>query len=128
MLAFARKQTIAPKALDLNESISGALNLLNRIIGEDINIHWHAEPDLWKVKMDPSQMDQILANLCVNARDAISGVGNLTIAARNQVLDKHFVSVRAGMTPGEYVMLTVSDDGCGMDKETQGRIFEPFFT
>jgi CheY-like chemotaxis protein len=83
---------------------------------------------LWSVKVDPSQIDQILANLCVNARDAISGMGNLTIGTRNRTLDESYCSARVGLEPGEYVMLSVGDDGCGMDKETQSRIFEPFYT
>jgi PAS domain S-box-containing protein len=128
LLAFARKQTIAPKLMDLNETIAGTLKMLKRIIGENIKLKWLPEVDLWPVSADPSQIDQIMANLCVNARDAISGVGNLTIETRNRTLDENYCSARSYLAPGDYVMLTVRDDGCGMDKETQSHIFEPFFS
>jgi len=128
LLAFARKQTIAPKVLDLNETIEGMLKMLRRLIGEDIDVAWKPDTNLWKVKMDPSQIDQILANLCVNARDAIEGVGKVTIETENVVLDENYCADRAGFVPGDYVMLGVSDDGCGMDEETLANVFEPFFT
>ncbi|MDQ1335076.1 MAG: hypothetical protein QG552_2026 [Thermodesulfobacteriota bacterium] len=128
LLAFARKQTIAPKVLDLNETIEGMLKMLRRLIGENINLAWEPATDLWPVKMDPSQIDQILANLCVNARDAISGVGKVTIETRNTVLNEADCAQHPGAVPGEYVMLAVSDTGCGMDRETLEDIFEPFFT
>jgi len=128
LLAFARKQTISPKVLDLNETVDGMLKMLRRLIGEDIDLAWEPGRHLWSVKMDPTQIDQILANLCVNARDAISGVGKVTIETENVVLDETYCADRAGFVPGEYVMLAVSDDGCGMDKETLANAFEPFFT
>jgi CheY-like chemotaxis protein len=128
LLAFARKQTIAPQVLDLNETVAGMLTMLKRLIGEDIDLHWQMEADLWPVRVDPSQIDQILANLCVNARDAISGVGKLTIELGNRTFDEDFCAAHAGLVPGEYVLLAVSDDGCGMDKETLSHLFEPFFT
>jgi signal transduction histidine kinase/DNA-binding response OmpR family regulator len=128
LLAFARKQTIAPKVLDLNETLEGMLKMLRRLIGEDIVLAWLPADGLWPVKVDPSQIDQILANLCVNARDAISGVGKVTIETRNVVLDEAYCAEHVECVPGDYVLLAVDDNGCGMDKETLGKLFEPFFT
>jgi len=128
LLAFARKQTIVPKVLNLNDAVAEMLKLLPRLIGEDISLTWLPGRDLKPVKIDPSQIDQILANLCVNARDAIGGVGNITLETRNVSLDANFCSAHAGSVSGEYVMLTVKDDGCGMSPETLAQIFEPFFT
>ncbi|MEA5114354.1 MAG: PAS domain S-box protein [Geobacteraceae bacterium] len=128
LLAFARKQAIAPKLLDLNETVEGMLNILRRLIGEDVDLAWKPGGELWPVKVDPSQLDQILTNLCVNARDAIAGVGKVIIETANAVFDKDYCSHNLGFVPGEYVLLAVSDDGCGMDRETLGNIFDPFFT
>ena len=128
LLAFARKQTIAPKVLDLNETVARTLKMLQRLIGEDIHLAWQPAADIWLLKLDPSQVDQILTNLCVNARDSIEGVGKITIETGNLVLDQQYCDHHAEVTPGEYVRLAVSDNGCGMGKETLNRIFEPFFT
>jgi two-component system, cell cycle sensor histidine kinase and response regulator CckA len=128
LLAFARKQTIAPKVLDLNTNIESMLKMLRRLIGEDIDLVWLPGKSLWSVKMDPSQIDQILANLCVNARDAIEGVGKITIETATKVFDPDYCTDHTGSVPGEFVMLTISDNGCGMDKEILNNIFEPFFT
>ncbi|MCG2749299.1 MAG: PAS domain-containing protein [Desulfobulbaceae bacterium] len=128
LLAFARKQTVAPKALDLNEAVEGMLKMLRRLIGEDINLVWLPDSDLWQIKIDPSQIDQILANLCVNARDAITGVGKVTIETHTVTFDEAYCADHAEFQPGDFVMLAVSDDGQGMDKETLDKIFEPFFT
>ena len=128
LLAFARKQIIAPEVLDLNETVEDMLKMLRHLIGEDIDLIWAPGHGLWQVKMDPSQIDQILANLCVNSRDAISGVGKVAIETRNTVLDEAYCAEHVEAAPGEYVMLAVSDNGCGMDRETQENIFEPFFT
>jgi len=128
LLAFARKQTISPKVLSLNDTVAGMVKMLGRLIGEDIDLAWKPDPDLWAVKMDPSQVDQILANLCVNARDAIAGVGKITIETQNTVFDEAYCRDHAGFIPGEFVMLAVSDNGCGMDRETLANVFEPFFT
>ncbi|MFO7985022.1 MAG: response regulator [Desulfatiglandaceae bacterium] len=128
LLAFARKQVIAPTVLDLNETVEDMLKMLRRLIGEDIDLAWEPDTHLWPVKMDPSQIDQILANLCVNVRDAIAGVGKVTIETQNGVLSEDYCAEHAGFVPGEYVMLGVSDDGCGMDRETLTNAFEPFFT
>jgi PAS domain S-box-containing protein len=128
LLAFARKQTIAPRVLDLNETVTSMLRMLQRLIGEDIDLVWKPGRALWPIKMDPAQVDQILANLAVNARDAIAGVGNLTIETENVTFDEDYCAAHAEITPGDYVMLAVSDTGCGMDKATQQHLFEPFFT
>jgi len=128
LLAFARKQTIAPIVLDLNESVENMLKMLRRLIGEDIDLAWLPMMDLGNIKMDPSQIDQILANLCVNARDAIKGVGQVTIETKNMVFDEAYCADHTGFSPGKFVLLAVSDNGCGMDKEILNNIFEPFFT
>jgi two-component system cell cycle sensor histidine kinase/response regulator CckA len=128
LLAFARKQTISPKVLDLNGTAEGLLKMLGRLIGEDISIEWIAAPDLWKVRIDPAQVDQVLANLLVNARDAISGKGRITIGTANVLLDEVFCAGHRGFVPGRYVMLSIKDDGCGMDGGTLAHIFEPFYT
>lgn len=128
LLAFARRQTITPKVIDLNETIEGMLKMLRRLIGEDIDLAWNPGMSIWPVTMDPSQLDQILANLCVNARDAIEGVGKVTIETANAFFDENYYRHNAEVVVGEYVLLAVSDDGCGMEKETLAQIFDPFFT
>jgi len=128
LLAFARKQIIAPRLLDLNAAVASALKLLRRLIGEDIDLAWVPSPQLWAVKMDPTQLDQLLANLAVNARDAIGGVGRLTIETENATISQAYCAEHTDARPGDYVLLAVSDDGCGMDQETVTRLFEPFFT
>lgn len=128
LLAFARKQTIAPVVLDLNLSVEAILQMLRRLIGEDIDLAWRPSSALWPLCMDPSQIDQILANLCVNARDAIAGVGKVTIETDNVVFDQSYCDDHPEFAPGQYVMLAVSDNGCGMSKEILGKLFEPFFT
>ncbi len=128
LLAFARKQIIAPVVLDLNDTVTGMLKMLQRLIGEDIHIVWQPGPNLWAACMDPGQIDQILANLCVNARDAITGVGKLTIETANHVFDADYCARHAGFKPGDFVMMAVSDNGCGMDQQTLANLFEPFFT
>jgi len=128
LLAFARKQTIAPRVLDLNDTVEGILKMLRRLIGEDIDLVWKPDTFLWPVRVDPAQVDQVLANLCVNARDAIFGTGKVTIETNNVFFDQAYCASHAEAKPGQYVMLAVSDDGCGMDKETLGNLFEPFFT
>nr|MBF0223677.1 PAS domain-containing protein [Desulfobulbaceae bacterium] len=128
LLAFARKQTISPKKIDLNDTVESMLNMLRRLIGEDIDLVWQPSTHLWAVKMDPSQIDQILANLCVNARDAIAGVGKLTIETGKKTFDEAYCKEHMGFIPGDFVQLAVSDNGCGMDKDTLNKLFEPFFT
>ena len=128
LLAFARKQTAAPKILHLNETVEGMLQMIQRLIGEQIELKWNPGADIGPVKMDPSQIDQILVNLCVNARDAIGSGGRIQIETRNQVFDETACTGHVGIRPGEYVRLSVRDTGCGMDAETIAQIFEPFFT
>lgn len=128
LLAFARKQTASPRVLDLNETVEGMLKMLRRLIGEDVQLLWLPGTVGTKVRMDPSQLDQMLANLCVNARDAINGTGKVTIETTSTILEPSDCAERPGVEPGEYVLLSVTDDGCGMNKETLGRLFEPFFT
>jgi two-component system, cell cycle sensor histidine kinase and response regulator CckA len=128
LLAFARRQTATPKVLDLDETVEGMLKMLRRLIGENIELIWRPGKSLWTVKMDPSQLDQILANLCINSRDAIAGVGRIIIETRPVVIDEAYCSTHSGVAPGQYVLVCVSDDGSGMDRETLDKLFEPFFT
>jgi PAS domain S-box-containing protein len=128
LLAFARKETIAPEVLDLNVTIESTLKILRRLIGENIELAWLPGKEIRPVLMDTSQIDQILANLCINARDAIADVGRITIETGKVVFDSAYCVDHAGFLPGEFVMLSVSDDGFGMNRETQENIFEPFFT
>ncbi len=128
LLAFARRQTIAPKMLDLNESIELTLKMITRTIGEDIHLSWKPWDDPCPVKVDPIQIDQILINLCLNARDSISHHGTITVETANTEIDAGYCARHAEFKPGSWVQLTVSDDGCGIDKESQDLIFEPFFT
>ncbi|OQX18797.1 MAG: hypothetical protein BWK76_06580 [Desulfobulbaceae bacterium A2] len=128
LLAFASKQTIIPQVLDLNETVEDMLKMLHRLIGEDIELSWHAGNNLWLVQMDPSQIDQVLANLCVNARDAIAGVGKITIETQNTRLDAEYCAHHTENSVGDYVRLTVSDTGYGIARDDLGKIFEPFFT
>ena len=128
LLAFGRRQVAIPRILDLNGTILGMLKMLRRLIGEDIDLLWGPQVDLWKVKIDPSQVDQILANLVVNASDAISGVGAIAMRTENVVIDDCKRAETPEFIPGEYVLLTVSDTGTGMSQEVCEKIFEPFFT
>jgi CheY-like chemotaxis protein len=128
LLAFARKQTVAPRVLDLNECVESVLRMIRRLIGEEIDLSWNPGRHLRKVRIDPSQVDQLMANLATNARDAIGGVGRITIETANVALDGGGCLGHAGSSPGEYVVLTVSDDGCGIPRERLKSIFDPFFT
>ena len=128
LLAFARKQVISTKVLNINDNVDGMLKMLSRILGEDVELSWNPGPSLWKVKMDSSQIDQLLANLLVNARDAISGNGKVTIETGRANVDKAFCKTHPDSVPGKYILLSVSDNGCGIDKEKLQHIFEPFFT
>jgi PAS domain S-box-containing protein len=128
LLAFARKQTISPAVLNLNETVTEMLKMLRRLIGEDIDLTWLPGDQVWSVNIDPSQMDQILANLCVNARDAITGIGQVIIETANVTIQKGDYIALTEAVSGDFVLLTVSDNGRGMDKATLARIFEPFFT
>ena len=128
LLAFARKETITPEIFDLNEAVELLLKMLRRLIGENIDLAWLPGPSPCTVKLDHSQFDQVLANLCVNARDAIAGVGRITIETDLVSFDEVTCVSHAGCTPGAYVLLAISDTGCGIDKTTLNHIFEPFFT
>jgi PAS domain S-box-containing protein len=128
LLAFARKQTISPRKLGLNDVVESLLKMMRRLIGEDIDLVWQPSAHLWPVKMDPSQINQILVNLCVNARDAIAGVGKLTVETGRHTFDQEYCNEHPGFIPGDFVLLAVSDNGCGMDKDTLDNLFEPFFT
>jgi CheY-like chemotaxis protein len=114
--------------LDLNDTVEGMLKMLRRLIGEDIDLVWLPGDKVGLVYIDPSQVDQILANLCVNTRDAIADTGKVTIETASVTFDEDYCGQNPSIVPGEYVMLAVSDDGCGMDSETLANIFEPFFT
>jgi len=128
LLAFARKQIISPEPLDLNDTLSAMLKMLQRLIGENIDLAWHPGKNLWPIKIDPTQVDQIMANLATNARDAISDVGKLTIETKNTVVDEDYCKTNPDAMPGRYVMLAVHDDGCGMEKDVMDQLFEPYFT
>jgi PAS domain S-box-containing protein len=128
LLAFSRRQISQPKVLDLNESVAHSMKLLQRVIGEDILVVTHPEPDLGRVKADPIHIDQALMNLVVNARDAMPNGGTLTIETANVFLDEGYGERHIGVKPGPYCMLAVSDTGTGMTSEVKTRIFEPFFT
>ena len=114
--------------LDLNKTVDAMLKMLHRLIGENIDMAWIPGEKVWPVRIDPAQIDQILANLCVNARDAITNVGKVTIETGNMVFDEDYCKEHAGFVPGKFAMLAVSDNGCGMDSDTLANIFEPFFT
>ncbi|MFH1153695.1 MAG: PAS domain S-box protein, partial [Pseudomonadota bacterium] len=128
LLAFARKQTIAPKVVELNSTVENMLKMLRRLIGEDIDLRWLPGAEVWSIRIDPSQVNQILANLCVNARDAITNVGKVTIETKNVRFDEAYCADHKGFIAGEYVMLAVSDDGSGIPPKILDKIFEPFFT
>ena len=128
LLAFSRQQVLTPRVLNLNSVIAGMNLLLRKLLGEGVALHIVQDPAIKMVKADPGQVEQVIMNLAVNARDAIAGPGNLTIETANAVIDEAWAREYIGMKPGSYVLLAVSDDGSGMDRETQARIFEPFFT
>lgn len=128
LLAFARKQNISPQILDFNSTLTSMMKMLRRLIGENIDLTWYPSPDALFVKMDPTQIDQLLVNLCVNARDAIIDVGKVTIETAFKTIEEAYCSVHSESFSGDFVMLAVSDNGTGMDRETAGKIFDPFFT
>jgi PAS domain S-box-containing protein len=128
LLAFSRKQMLAPKVIDLNEVVTENLKMLDRLIGEDIDLVMVPGASLGAVKADPGQVEQVIMNLAVNARDAMPHGGKLKIETGNATLDENYARIHTPLQPGEYVVLRISDTGVGMDSETQTHIFEPFFT
>jgi PAS domain S-box-containing protein len=128
LLAFSRKQTIAPKLLDMNGKIEQTLNMVRKLIGEDIELSWLPSSKASTILIDPSQLDQIIANLCINARDAIDRTGKITIETAAVEFDQDYCRRHADFVPGDYMLLAVSDTGCGMDRDTVENIFEPFFS
>jgi len=128
LLAFSRKTVLVPAVIDLNALVADLRKLLAPIIGEDIDLDIRPCPDLWRVKVDPGEMEQVVMNLVVNARDAMPVGGKLTIETANVTLDAEYAATHADARAGDFAQLAVSDTGCGMDAETRRRIFEPFFT
>ncbi len=128
LLTFSRKQMIEPKVLDLNTVVAGVEKMLDRLIGEDVAVMLDLRPGLDPVMADPGQVEQIVMNLAVNARDAMPDGGTLTIETANVELDEHYARTHVAVKPGRYVQLIVSDTGTGMSPEIQSRLFEPFFT
>ncbi len=128
LLAFSRQQTLKPQILNLNQVILNLEKMLRRLIGEDVFLVTKLAPDLGQIKADPGQMEQVLMNLAVNARDAMPRGGRLILATANIALDQNRAFHPPPLTPGPYILLTVTDTGLGMDAETQAHIFEPFFT
>jgi two-component system sensor histidine kinase EvgS len=126
LLTFARKQKITLEVVNINENIEGMLKMLRRLLGESIELEWKPGKNLWNIEMDPAQVDQIIANLCVNARDAIKGHGKIVIETHNISIEQ--TDERNSIKPGDYIKITVKDDGCGIPKEVKNRIFDPFFT
>jgi PAS domain S-box-containing protein len=128
LLAFSRKQVLQPKILDLNSVVTDLEKMLRRLIGEDIDLRTVLHPELGSLKADPGQVEQVIMNLVVNARDAMPNGGKLIVETGNAYFDEEFVEQHIDITPGQYVSLAVTDTGIGMDEQTQKRIFEPFFT
>ena len=128
LLAFSRRQTMRPELVDINRAVAELEKMLRRLIGEDIDLLVRPAESLWPVEIDPGQLEQVVINLAVNARDAMPGGGRLTIETANTALDAEYAASHAGVEPGDYVLLAVSDDGEGMDATTRDQVFEPFFT
>jgi nitrogen-specific signal transduction histidine kinase/ActR/RegA family two-component response regulator len=128
LLAFARMQHLEPEAIDLNARLPNLLGLLQRSLGENVNVRAKTSEGLWPAIVDPTQVDDAIVNLAINARDAMPGGGTLTIKTENVTLDEDYAAHHVEVTPGDYVMLAVSDTGTGMSQEVIGRAFEPFFT
>ena len=128
LLAFSRRQVLQPKVIDLNKLVTSLSTMLQRLIGEDIDLRLVLRPDLGQIYADPGQLEQVLMNLVVNARDAMPKGGTLTLETANTILDETYSSRHIALRPGPYTLIAVSDNGSGMDEATQARLFEPFFT
>jgi PAS domain S-box-containing protein len=128
LLAFGRRQVLRPRRVDLNELLAGLERILRGMLGDRVRLTWKRAPELGWIRTDPAQMEQVVVNLAVNARDAMPGGGRLAIETANAQLDDEFARRHPGTVPGPHVCLTVADDGCGMDPDTRAHIFEPFFT
>jgi PAS domain S-box-containing protein len=128
LMVFARKQPIAPRLLNINEAIGSITGMLQHLVGREINLAWIPAETLNPVNMDPAQLDQILTSLCSNSRDAITGAGRITIETGNVFFDRAYCDTHSGFREGAFVMMAVSDNGCGMDASTLNSIYEPFFT
>ena len=128
LLAFSRRQVLEPRVLNLNSVLADVAKMLRRLIGEDVELVATLKPDLGRVKVDPGQIEQVIMNLAVNARDAMPQGGKLFVETSNVEIDANYARSHSPMMPGKYVMVAVSDTGCGMDLETQAHLFEPFFT
>jgi|GEM_PF-3315252 len=128
LLTFASQQTVSPKILDLNKKIHDMMNMLKRLLREDIDLKFLPGDDIGMVNIDPTQLDQILVNLCINARDAIAGIGQICIATGRISMDETYCRQHSGAVAGDYVTLSLSDNGCGMEPSMLDNIFEPFFT
>jgi PAS domain S-box-containing protein len=128
LLRFSRRDVVAPRFLDLNKIVADLSPMLQRVLGEDIQLKTALADDLWTIRADPSQMDQVVINLAVNARDAMPGGGELLIETSNVVLDEAYTSLQVDAKPGEHVLLSISDTGIGMDEDVKVHLFEPFFT
>ncbi len=128
LLAFARKTIVEPKVVNLNDTLMGMDKIIRRVIGEDIEIVTVPARSLWATRVDPSQLEQVILNLAVNARDAMPGGGKLTLETGNVVLDAEYCSTRPEVSPGEFAMLAVTDTGTGLSDSAKSHLFEPFFT
>lgn len=128
LLAFARKQAVEPQVINLNDALRSLRSILERLLGDRMTLRYRPAPDLWNVRIDPTQIDQILANLATNARDAMEGSGEILIETANTAIDDEYCRIHLQAKPGEYVRLAVVDNGRGMDAATMSHVFEPFFT
>ena len=128
LLAFSRKQVVVPTVVNVNSAVSDLLPSLNSMLGEPIELSWQPDQDVWPVKVDPTQFDRVLTGLCANCRDAIEEAGSVHISSTNVLLDDTYCTPHRNVLPGEYAMVTISDDGHGMNRETLAHVFEPFFT
>ena len=128
LLTYARRQAVRPEVVDANAVIERTLGMLQRLIGESIALSWIPGQELWPIRIDPVQLDQLLANLCINARDAIEDVGRIVIETRNEAFDAEYCRLHPDSKPGRYVLLSVSDNGKGMTRDVQAHAFDPFFT